>query len=376
MKTTIKFPKNDSFAFFVTINKISKILDNAFFTVKENPDEEPVLQKKLGAGISLADSRLYKNQLSYKVQVDGADTKFMEVGVRYLFDVKGTIGNAQKTFLRGELILSGTETGYINPAMQGDTVAIAETYMATFETGAPSQYVETESDPVAMAKIGDMTKLNTTANDTLVKAINEVNAPTFTEAATLENVVSGEKQSILWGKVKTWFASLKALAFKDKVGTGDITDGAITTAKFANDAKCPNVTNTDFTNSEWGYVTNEQIGATDLIAGATYEITAFALSQSDDKRYIIGTAIVTIDAEFLNSNDINNVYIGGSLGFFINNADGKLYPQTRSRSIEISNDLTMKVREVLRTYGYASGGMLTPGATSETYYKFKYRRIR
>ena len=82
MKTTIKFPKSDSFAFLVTINKIAKALDNAFFTVKENPDEEPVLQKKLGAGISLADSRLYKNQLSYKVQIDGVDTRLIEVGVR------------------------------------------------------------------------------------------------------------------------------------------------------------------------------------------------------------------------------------------------------------------------------------------------------
>lgn len=236
MKTTIKFPKSDSFAFFVTINKISKALDNAFFTVKENPDEEPVLQKKLGAGISLADSRLYKNQLSYKVQIDGADTQFMEVGVRYFFDVKGTIGNAQKTFLWGELILSETETGYLNPAMQGDTTAVAQTYTATFETGAQSQYVETEVDPVAMAKIGDMTKLNTTAKDTIVKAINEVKkgvdnveTPLFTEATARENIESGETQPTLWGKVKKWFSSLKALAFKDKVATAD----------FEENAKCP-----------------------------------------------------------------------------------------------------------------------------------------
>lgn len=278
MKTTIKFPKSDSFAFFVTINKIAKALDNAFFTVKENPDEDPVLQKKLGAGISLADSRLYKNQLSYKVQIDGADTQFMEVGVRYFFDVKGTIGNAQKTFLWGELILSDTETGYLNPAMQGDTVAVAQVYTATFETGAQSEYVETEVDPVACAKIGDMTKLNTTAKDTLVKAINEVNAPTFTEATTRENIVSGEKQSTLWGKTKKWFSSLKTLAFKDKVGTAD----------FAADAKCPSATNadsatyaqsadnatntdyTDFTNAEWSAATESAT----LTEAGTYQVIA------------------------------------------------------------------------------------------------------
>lgn len=255
MKTTIKFPKSDSFAFFVTINKIAKVLDNAFFTVKENPDEEPVLRKKLGAGISLADSRLYKNQLSYKVQIDGADTQLMEVGVRYFFDVKGIIGNAQKTFLWGELILSETETGYLNPAIQGDTTAVAQVYTATFETGAQSQYVETEVDPVATAKIGDMTKLNTTAKDTIVKAINEVNAPTFTEAITLKNIASGDKQSILWGKVKKWFSSLKALAFKDKVETAD----------FATDAKCPNARSADyaaftnFTNTEYIHLAQKDL---------------------------------------------------------------------------------------------------------------------
>ena len=279
MKTTIKFPKSDSFAFLVTINKIAKALDNAFFTVKENPDEEPVLQKKLGAGVTLVDSRLYKNQLSYKVQIDGADTANMEVGVRYFFDVKGTIGNAQKTFLWGELILSETETGYINPAMQGDTVAVAQVYTTTFETGAQSQYVETESDPVATAKIGDMTKLTTTAKDTLVKAINEVNTPTFTEAATRENIASGDKQPTLWGKVKKWLSSLKALAFKDKVEMVDITDGSISTEKFASDAMCPNASYatsagsaTNATNANYATSAGSATNATNA-TNATY--TAF-----------------------------------------------------------------------------------------------------
>ncbi len=194
MKTTIKFPKNDSFAFFVTINKISKILDNAYFTVKENPDEEPVLQKKLGAGISLADSRLYKNQLSYKVQIDGADTQSMEVGVRYFFDVKGTIGNAQKTFLWGEFILSDTETGYLNPAIQGDTVAVAHTYTATFETGAQSQYVETEADPVATAQIGLLSGLKTTAKKTIVAAVNEVARKAGTANSDILLILDGTKK--------------------------------------------------------------------------------------------------------------------------------------------------------------------------------------
>lgn len=403
MATTIKFPKSDSFAFFVTINKISHLLDNAFFTVKENPNEEPVLQKKLGAGISLVDNRLYKNQLSYKVQIDGADTQFMVVGARYFFDVKGTIGNAQKTFLWGELILSETETGYINPATQGDTVAIAETYTATFETGAQSQYVETESDPVAMAKIGDMMTLNTTAKGTLVKAINEVNAPTFTQAANLENVVSGEKQSMLWGKVKKWFSSLKALAFKDKVGTADINDGAvtgtkiqagaisdtqiayagisstriakkaITTEKFADDAKCPfstDATNTDFTNSEWVDIDvhNATAGATNLVAGATYEVIPYGT----DKK-MLGCAIVTINTEVLSNLYTNVVNIDSKFGI----ASLKPYnPFFHTINIEITKDLTMKVHIVSQDYTLSDGKLVESGEPFESYYAFKYRRIR
>lgn len=254
-KTILKFPKNDSVAYFLTINKIEKELDSAYMTVKENPDDtEPLIKKSLGAGISLVDNRLYKNQLSYKIQLDGADTQFMEVGVRYFFDIKGTIGNAQKTFRAGELILSETETGYLNPATTGETTMIAQVFETDFATGNQSEYVETEVDPVATAKIGDMTKLDTTEKGTIVKAINEVKkavddaeTPLFTEATARENIESGEKQPTLWGKVKKWFSSLKALAFKDKVGTSD----------FEADAKCPNATNavnaekTSFSNENW-----------------------------------------------------------------------------------------------------------------------------
>lgn len=283
-KTILKFPKNDSVAYFLTINKIEKELDSAYMTVKENPDDtEPLIKKSLGAGISLVDNRLYKNQLSYKIQLDGADTQFMEVGVRYFFDIKGTIGNAQKTFRAGELILSETATGYLNPATTDETTMIADVLETDFATGAQSEYVETEVDPVAMKKIGDMTKLDTTEKGTIVKAINEVKkavddaeTPLFTEATARENIESGEKQPTLWGKVKKWFSSLKALAFKDKVGTEDITDGAVTTAKFSSDAKCPNATNatnaqkTDFSNAEWSA---EATSAT-LTEAGTYQVLA------------------------------------------------------------------------------------------------------
>lgn len=363
MKTTIKFPKSDSFAFFVTINKIAKALDNAFFTVKENPDEEPVLQKKLGAGISLSDSRLYKNQLSYKVQIDGADTQFMEVGVRYFFDVKGTIGNAQKTFLWGELILSETETGYLNPAIQGDTVAVAQVYTATFETGAQSEYVETEVDPVATAKIGDMTKLNTTAKDTLVKAINEVNAPTFTESATLENVVSGEKQSTLWGKVKKWFSSLKALAFKDKVGTADFAINAkCPTATNADNAtKATNATNTDFTNSEWSSYVNV-VNIKDLVVGGVYQLR--------------GAGSTNASVFFVNvpNTGIARINLSTNVGLKTDSTKKYAIENIVMEYFEIDNNFTIKLMyEYYYLYNYTD-------EDGDNYFKrvlnFQYRRIR
>lgn len=191
-KTILKFPKNDSVAYFLTINKIEKELDSAYMTVKENPDDtEPLIKKSLGAGISLVDNRLYKNQLSYKIQLDGADTQFMEVGVRYFFDIKGTIGNAQKTFRAGELILSETETGYLNPATTGETTMIAQVFETDFATGNQSVYVETEVDPVAMKKIGDMTKLGTTEKGTIVGAVNEVVAKNTATQEQVTKVLNG-----------------------------------------------------------------------------------------------------------------------------------------------------------------------------------------
>ena len=47
------------------------------------------------------------------------------------------------------------------------------------------------------------------------------------------NIASGEKTSTIFGKIKKWFGRLKALAFKSTVGTADIDDSAVTSAKIA-----------------------------------------------------------------------------------------------------------------------------------------------
>lgn len=53
---------------------------------------------------------------------------------------------------------------------------------------------------------------------------------------TAANVASGDTSATLWGKVKNWFSRLKALAFKNKVASGDFEAGAIKNADVATDA--------------------------------------------------------------------------------------------------------------------------------------------
>lgn len=50
----------------------------------------------------------------------------------------------------------------------------------------------------------------------------------FTDSATRTNIATGEKLSVLFGKIKKWFTDLKSLAFKSKTEAGDYTAGSIT----------------------------------------------------------------------------------------------------------------------------------------------------
>ena len=60
---------------------------------------------------------------------------------------------------------------------------------------------------------------------------------TFSDiSGTAANVASGEKSSVLWGKVKNWFSRLRALAFKNKVASGDFEAGAIKDADVSSSA--------------------------------------------------------------------------------------------------------------------------------------------
>jgi hypothetical protein len=68
---------------------------------------------------------------------------------------------------------------------------------------------------------------NTTGNTDALKVA-------FVAADTRVNIATGETHATLFGKVAKWFADFKALAFKDKIVTDDVTDANVTNAKLAN----------------------------------------------------------------------------------------------------------------------------------------------
>lgn len=59
---------------------------------------------------------------------------------------------------------------------------------------------------------------------------------TSTQASSRTNLSASEVIKTAFGKIRKWFADLKALAFKDKVSTADIEDGAVTSAKIGTGA--------------------------------------------------------------------------------------------------------------------------------------------
>ena len=72
----------------------------------------------------------------------------------------------------------------------------------------------------------------------------------FTAASTRANIATGEKLSVLFGKIAKWFADLGSLAFKSKVAKSDLEDDVQTSLDKA-DSALQSYTETDPTVPEW-----------------------------------------------------------------------------------------------------------------------------
>ena len=86
-------------------------------------------------------------------------------------------------------------------------------------------------------------KLDKTGNGSNVTAA-------FTEASTRVNIATGEKLSVLFGKVAKWFADLGSLAFKSSVSKSDLASDVQTSLDKA-DSALQSYTESDPTVPEW-----------------------------------------------------------------------------------------------------------------------------
>lgn len=330
----IAFTKGDTYALAVKLKNITEDLGSAYFTVKENPEDEPLIQKSLNSGISKTDDRAYKKEKTYKIQLQSEDTANLEPLVQYLYDFRVAIGNVVKTVLSGVFVVNHNISEVSTTITSTLEVAVDDTVEGEASTTPATNGIEYEQDPVACAKIGDMAGLNTTAKQTLVQAINEVNTGRTTDRNDLDKILNGTT--------------------------------AVPKATNANSAKsaesATKAEKTDFTNSEWTTVAEPTDATAINLNSGTYEFLVYG----NDMLYQFQggiSKVVTVSGAFVDDNGVGSI----RLGSYAENT-GDVF-----KSVHV--DLILSESE---TGGYSAKVKMTKKASdTATYYPpFKYRKIR
>ncbi len=187
----ITITKGDTIAWKIKFKNITEDLRSAYFTVKENPSDNALIQKSLGAGIAKIDDRAYKNEKTYKLQLQAEDTLPLSADMQYLFDIKVAVGNVVKTILSGILVAKESITSPTQIIIEDAEIEATDLIEAEMETTPATAGIEYEQDPVANAKIGDLTALITTAKQTLVDAINEAKTQANNTQEDVEKILDG-----------------------------------------------------------------------------------------------------------------------------------------------------------------------------------------
>ena len=100
----LEITRGDTFSFGVEIYDLGQELDAAYFTCKQNYDDDNnAFQKTLNAGITLDHSDAEGNYF-YKVRVAPADTKQLALG-RYYYDLQIEVNDDVFTIMKGILLL-------------------------------------------------------------------------------------------------------------------------------------------------------------------------------------------------------------------------------------------------------------------------------
>lgn len=99
----IENTRGDTLSFGIEIEDIGQQLDTAYFTCKQNPDDEtPIFQKSLGDGITL--DHIESDKYYYVVRIAPEDTKDLEFR-KYYYDLQIGVNEDIFTIAKGILTL-------------------------------------------------------------------------------------------------------------------------------------------------------------------------------------------------------------------------------------------------------------------------------
>ena len=113
--------------------------------------------------------------------------------------------------------------------VSGSSVTWQQEYAISIPVFTPSQQAAIDSGVTAPMLDTFITKTGDGSNLTA----------TFTAAGSRTNISTGEKLSVIFGKIAKWFSDLKALAFRDTIGTAQIEDDSVTAAKVKDNETLP-----------------------------------------------------------------------------------------------------------------------------------------
>lgn len=120
-KYTINFTKGDTYALAVKFKNLSYDLDSALFTARDSLGGNIILQASLGDGIELVDDRPYKNEKTYKIQLESSKTANLDPSVKYVYDFRVSVGNVVQTIMSGTLV-THPDVSPLETSISSDTI--------------------------------------------------------------------------------------------------------------------------------------------------------------------------------------------------------------------------------------------------------------
>lgn len=96
----LEMTRGDTLGFGVSIVNLGQELDSAYFTVKNNFDDEPIFTKSLGDGIEL--DHIENDDYYYRVRIAPEDTEDLEPK-KYYYDLEISVNGERYTLLKGIL---------------------------------------------------------------------------------------------------------------------------------------------------------------------------------------------------------------------------------------------------------------------------------